>query len=163
MVPLAFGTQTGGSIIRPASFCGVYGYKPTYDTIAVTGVKPLAPGLDTVGCFARNLDDIAWFGAALSGGEPIDIPPWSGAAPRVGLTRTYEWSHAEAATVEAVETAAARLDEAGAKLTEVNLPPYRDPPAARIRCLLYPQLRTFSLPSLTSGFDPQRKSRLTIS
>ncbi len=122
MVPIAFGTQTGGSIIRPASFCGVYGYKPTYDTIAVTGVKPLAPGLDTVGYFARNLDDIAWFGAALSNDEPIDIPAWPGAGPRVGLTRTYEWSHAEAATVEAVEAAAARLDEAGAKVTEVTLP-----------------------------------------
>ncbi len=122
MVPLAFGTQTGGSIIRPASYCGVYGYKPTYDTIAAVGVKPLAPGLDTVGYFARNLDDIAWFGAALSSGEPIDIPAWLGAAPRVGLTRTYEWSHAEAATVEAVESAAARLDEAGAEVTEVTLP-----------------------------------------
>jgi amidase len=122
MVPLAFGTQTGGSIIRPASFCGVYGYKPTYDTIATAGVKPLAPGLDTVGTFARNLDDIAWFGAALSNGEPSDIPAWSGAAPRVGLTRGYEWSEAETATVEAVETAAARLEEAGAKVTEVVLP-----------------------------------------
>ena len=122
MVPLAFGTQTAGSIIRPASFCGVYGYKPTYDTFAVTGVKPLAPGLDTLGYFARNLVDLAWFGAALSNDEPIDIPAWSGAGPRVGLTRTYEWSHAEAATVEAVETAAARLDEAGAKVTEATLP-----------------------------------------
>ena len=122
MVPLAFGTQTAGSIIRPASFCGVYGYKPTYDTFAFTGVKPLAPGLDTLGYFARNLDDIAWFGAALSNDEPIEIPPWSGAGPRVGLTRTYEWSHAEAATVEAVEAAAARLAEAGAKVTETTLP-----------------------------------------
>jgi Asp-tRNA(Asn)/Glu-tRNA(Gln) amidotransferase A subunit family amidase len=122
MVPLAFGTQTGGSIIRPASYCGVYGYKPTYDTIAVTGVKPLAPGLDTVGTFARNLDDMAWFGAALSNDEPIDILAWPGAAPRVGLTRSYEWSQAEAATVEAVEAAAAGLDEAGAEVTEVTLP-----------------------------------------
>ncbi len=121
MVPLAFGTQTGGSVLRPASYCGVYGYKPTYDTIAVTGVKPLAPGLDTVGTFARSLDDIAWFGAALSSGEPIDIAPWPG-VPRVGLTRTTEWSHAEAATIEAVETAADRLDEAGAAVTEVTLP-----------------------------------------
>jgi amidase len=122
MVPLAFGTQTGGSVIRPASYCGVYGYKPTYDTIATAGVKPLSPGLDTVGTFARNLDDIAWFGAALSDGEPIDIPPWPGAGPRVGLTRTHEWSHAEAATVEAVESAAARLEDAGATVTEVILP-----------------------------------------
>jgi Asp-tRNA(Asn)/Glu-tRNA(Gln) amidotransferase A subunit family amidase len=122
MVPLAFGTQTGGSVLRPASYCGVYGYKPTYDTIPVSGVKPLAPGLDTVGTFARNLDDIAWFGAALSSDELSDIPAWSGAAPRVGLTRGYEWSEAETATVEAVETAADRLDEAGAAVTEVTLP-----------------------------------------
>ncbi len=121
MVPLAFGTQTGGSVLRPASYCGVYGYKPTYDTSATAGVKPLSPGLDTVGCFARNLDDIAWFGAALSSDEPIDIAPWPGVT-RVGLTRTTEWSHAEAATVEAVETAADRLDEAGAAVTEVTLP-----------------------------------------
>jgi Asp-tRNA(Asn)/Glu-tRNA(Gln) amidotransferase A subunit family amidase len=122
MVPLAFGTQTGGSIVRPASFCGVYGYKPSYDTLATAGVKPLAPALDTVGTFARNLDDIAWFGAVLSNDQPTDIPAWSGAAPRVGLTRGYEWSQAEATTVEAVETAAARLEEAGATVTEVTLP-----------------------------------------
>ena len=122
MVPLAFGTQTGGSVIRPASYCGVYGYKPTFGTFDVAGVKPLAAGLDTLGYFARNLDDIAWFGAALSDKEPADIPPWPGAAPRVGLTRTRDWPHAEPATVEAVETAAARLGEIGASVAEITLP-----------------------------------------
>ena len=48
MVPLAFGTQTGGSIIRPASYCGVYGYKPTFGTFSLQGVKPLASSLDTL-------------------------------------------------------------------------------------------------------------------
>jgi Asp-tRNA(Asn)/Glu-tRNA(Gln) amidotransferase A subunit family amidase len=122
MVPLAFGTQTGGSIIRPASYCGVYGYKPTFGTYDLAGVKPLAAGLDTLGHFARNLDDIAWFGAALSDRAPAEIPPWSDAAPRVGLARTPEWPHAEPATVEAVETAGARLAQAGATVSEVSLP-----------------------------------------
>ena len=54
MVPVAFGTQTGGSIIRPASYCGVVGYKPSYGTINPTGVKPLANSFDTVGVFARR-------------------------------------------------------------------------------------------------------------
>ena len=59
MVPVAFGTQTGGSIIRPASYCGVVGYKPSFNTINPTGVKPLAGSFDTVGLFARCVDDCA--------------------------------------------------------------------------------------------------------
>lgn len=58
MVPLAFGTQTAGSIIRPASYCGVFGFKPTFDTLSAAGVKSFAPSLDTLGWFARNIEDI---------------------------------------------------------------------------------------------------------
>ncbi len=122
MVPLAFGTQTGGSVIRPASFCGVYGYKPTFGTFDVLGVKPLAPAFDTLGLFARSLDDIAWFGATLSDKLRGDIPVWSGAAPRVGIARTHEWPRAEPATVEAVEAATVHLDQAGAVVAEMTLP-----------------------------------------
>lgn len=122
MVPLAFGTQTGGSITRPGSYCGVYGYKPTFGTFDSTGIKPLAPGLDTLGHFARNLDDIAWFGAVLSDETPAEIPVWSGAPPRVGLARMYEWSEAEPETVEVVETAATQLENEGALVAEINPP-----------------------------------------
>ncbi len=122
MVPIAFGTQTAGSIIRPASYCGVYAYKPTFATFNLTGVKPLAPSLDTLGYFARNLDDLAWFGAALFDKVPAEIPAWSGAAPRVGLARMVEWAHAEPVTVAIVEAAAAHLDDAGIAVAEITPP-----------------------------------------
>ena len=66
MVPLAFGTQTAGSIVRPAAFCGVVGYKPTYGTINRVGVKMISDTLDTVGALARSVPDVALFVAALS-------------------------------------------------------------------------------------------------
>lgn len=122
MVPLAFGTQTGGSIIRPASYCGVYGYKPTFDTFGFGGLKPLAPSLDTLGYFARNLDDIAWFASVLSDKLSAEIPEWSDSAPRVGLVRMDDWPDAEPATVEVVKEAAARLEQEGAYLTTVTPP-----------------------------------------
>lgn len=61
MIPLAFGTQTGGSVIRPAAFCGVVGYKPTYGEFGLKGVKENALSCDTVGLYARSVDDIALF------------------------------------------------------------------------------------------------------
>ena len=70
MLPVAFGTQTGGSIIRPASFCGVVGYKPSLGTINRAGVKPLADSFDTVGLFARSVADVALITAVLAGDEP---------------------------------------------------------------------------------------------
>ena len=90
MVPLAFGTQTVGSIIRPASFCGVVGYKPTFGTLSRAGVKLLAESLDTVGAIARTVDDVALMVGALSGrDELVDLAkidrPW------VGLCRTHDW------------------------------------------------------------------------
>ena len=64
-VVLATGTQTGGSVIRPAAFCGVFGYKPTYGHFAIAGMKANTEWLDTIGAYARSLDDIALFRAAL--------------------------------------------------------------------------------------------------
>lgn len=66
MVPVALGTQTAGSTIRPASFCGIVGYKPTFDTINTQGIRPLAPSLDTVGLFGRCVDDVALIAASLA-------------------------------------------------------------------------------------------------
>ena len=74
MVPVAFGTQTGGSIIRPASYCGVVGYKPSFNTINPTGVKPLAGSFDTVGLFARSVDDCALVVGVLAGDERAARP-----------------------------------------------------------------------------------------
>ena len=117
MMPLAFGTQTAGSIIRPASFCGVVGMKPSFGLIATSGTKPLAPSLDTIGGFARDVADIACFIAALTG-RPELVPSAPAARPRIGLYRTAPWDEARPETTAALEAARERLARAGAAMGE---------------------------------------------
>jgi len=123
MVPLAFGTQTGGSMIRPASFCGVVGYKPSFGLISGVGVKTLAISLDTIGTFGRTVPDAALLAAAVSGRSDLLVSQELSAGPRVGICRTYEWSRALPETVAALEGAASRLGAAGAALRAIELPP----------------------------------------
>jgi len=73
MAPLGFGTQTGGSLIRPASYCGIVGYKPTLDFISTAGVKALSASLDTVGVYGRTVPDAALIGRALIGFDALDF------------------------------------------------------------------------------------------
>ncbi|MBU2092199.1 MAG: amidase [Alphaproteobacteria bacterium] len=116
MVPLAFGTQTAGSIIRPASFCGVVGYKPSFGTINTAGVKPFGMSLDTIGGFAGSVADIAFLVGALSGHDflsGLDKP----AAPRIGLCRTPQWPDVEAGTEAAFAEAETRLAKGLAPIT----------------------------------------------
>jgi amidase len=122
MVPVAFGTQTGGSVIRPASYCGIVGYKPSLGTINRTGVKPLAESVDTVGLFARSVADVALVSAVLAGEEPVRQRIEPLAPERVGLYRTPYWGAAEDASRAAVEAAAAMLARAGVRVEEVTLP-----------------------------------------
>ena len=122
MVPVAFGTQTGGSIIRPASYCGVIGYKPSFNTINPTGVKPLAGSFDTIGIFARSVDDCAVVVGVLAGDDRGAAPLDAVRPARVGLWRTPAWRHAEAATVRAVATAAEQLARNGVVVDEIELP-----------------------------------------
>jgi Asp-tRNA(Asn)/Glu-tRNA(Gln) amidotransferase A subunit family amidase len=120
-IPLAFGTQTSGSTIRPASFCGAVGYKPTFGMIDRTGVKTLASSLDTVGLFARNVRDIAFFAAVLSGRDDL-VVGHTAAKPRIGLFRTAQWSRAEAASVAAIDRAIPALGKAGVTVRELSVP-----------------------------------------
>jgi Asp-tRNA(Asn)/Glu-tRNA(Gln) amidotransferase A subunit family amidase len=122
MVPVAFGTQTGGSIIRPASYCGVIGYKPSFNTINPTGVKPLAGSFDTIGLFARCVDDCALVVGVIKGDDRSVAPLEAVRPARVGLCRTPAWRHAEAATIRAVETAALQLARNGVAVDEIELP-----------------------------------------
>jgi len=123
MVPIAFGTQTGGSIVRPASYCGVIGYKPSYNTINAAGVKPLAGSFDTVGLLARSVDDCALVVGVLAG-DDRGVAPLEAVKPaRVGVWRTPAWRHAETATVRAVETAAQQLARNGVVVNDIELPP----------------------------------------
>jgi len=120
MVPAAFGTQTGGSVLRPASYCGTVGYKPTFNLINRAGIKFAAETLDTIGLLARTIDDVELITAVLVGKEPalrtLDSPP------RLGLCRTPLWESADPATVDAVEDATKRLAAAGASVREIVLP-----------------------------------------
>jgi amidase len=93
MVPLAFGTQTAGSLIRPAAYCGIFAYKPTYNVLPRAGVKASADSLDTIGVYGRSVEDCAFFAAALTHRPElegkIDRPP------RVAVCRTNEWDRAQ--------------------------------------------------------------------
>ena len=128
MVPLALGTQTAGSIIRPASFCGVVGYKPTHGQFAVAGIKALSQTLDTLGGFARSVADLALLRAALVGG-PVQLPELE-RPPRLGLCRTPQWPHATAATRAALETAGQQLVASGTEVRDLELPAAFAPLAA---------------------------------
>jgi Asp-tRNA(Asn)/Glu-tRNA(Gln) amidotransferase A subunit family amidase len=121
MIPAALGTQTGGSVLRPAAYCGVIGYKPTFGAFNRAGLKFAAESLDTIGLMARSLDDIELVSSVLLGGK-LGAPVALGAAPTIGLCRTPLWDTAAPETRHAVEDAAARLAKAGAGLREVVLP-----------------------------------------
>jgi len=123
MVPVAFGTQTGGSLIRPASYCGIVGYKPTFDFISTAGVKALSASLDTVGVYARTVPDVALVGRALIGLDFLDFDRKPAIAPRIGVYRTPQWRLADAAMADAFERAATALARAGAKVLEPAAPP----------------------------------------
>lgn len=122
MVPLAFGTQTAGSIIRPASFCGVVGYKPTHGLLPRAGVKPTSDVLDTVGVFARSVADVALMSAALSRNRALLIDESAAPSIRLGICRTQQWSHAEPETIAMFERLPARLAASSIKVADVSLP-----------------------------------------
>ena len=121
MVPLAFGTQTGGSVIRPAAYCGVVGYKPSFGTINCAGMKHLAESLDTIGVIARTVADCALLVHATSARTLPDFDAQA-AAPRIGLCRTSRWERACDATRNTIEETAVALSRKGAKLIDITLP-----------------------------------------
>jgi len=125
MVPLALGTQTGGSVIRPAAYCGAFAVKPSFGSIARAGIKFLSESNDTIGIFSRDARDLALALEVLSGRIAPDFAA-SGGKPRIGLCRTPRWDKADAATHANLEQAARRLAQAGAQLRDFDLPPGSD-------------------------------------
>ena len=121
MLPLALGTQTAGSLIRPAAFCGVVGYKPSHNRVPKSGVKSLSETLDTIGGFGRSVRDVALLGAVLTGDKRLaDESTFANtAAPRVGLCQTPEWPLADDDTQQAWALAEQALSGHG---TEMELP-----------------------------------------
>ncbi|ABQ32602.1 amidase [Bradyrhizobium sp. BTAi1] len=136
LVPLALGTQTLGSVIRPAAFNGVVGFKPSFGAIPRVGVHPLSPSLDHVGFFARRVDDVA-LALSLLAGRSDDDPhgrPLPGftvdiahglrplASPRLAVVRFAKWELAEPEQKAVFEAAVERLRSAGAVVEEIALP-----------------------------------------
>lgn len=120
MVPLALGTQTYGSTIRPASFCGVVGYKPTQGKADVTGIKTLAAGLDTLGLFARSVADIALLASVVTSGRiGADLTRQT---PRIGFLDTSPWGAPDPATEQLLSETVRRLGEAGAQVRDLPSP-----------------------------------------
>jgi len=121
MIPLALGTQTGGSVIRPASFCGVAAIKPSYRLLPTVGVKCFSWTLDTVGLFAAGVEDLACGLSAMTGRPELMLPA-SSAAPRIGVVTQDFAGEVEAASVEAVQLAARKAELAGASVRALPLP-----------------------------------------
>jgi Asp-tRNA(Asn)/Glu-tRNA(Gln) amidotransferase A subunit family amidase len=122
MFPVAFGTQTAGSIIRPAAYCGVVGYKPSYGMISRIGMKIMSDSLDTVGVMARSVADCAFFAGAVAGrdlGDP-DLNP--GRTPRVGICRSPSWDLAAPETEALLTRVETQLARAGATVERRELP-----------------------------------------
>jgi len=122
MVPISIGTQTGGSVIRPAAYCGVAGYKPSYRILPTSGIKTFSWSLDTPGLFAAGVADVAFAAAAITG-RALHTDDTAPRPLRVGLMRTHAWSEASPEMQAAVEKTAALLEQAGAEMRDVELPP----------------------------------------
>lgn len=120
MVPLALGTQTAGSIIRPASYCGVFGFKPTVDTVSFSGIKAFAPSMDTLGWFARHIEDICSTFTALTRAEAIEARP-DLKGLRVGLRSLPGDRALDPDVAQALSNTASRLEQAGARVFALPL------------------------------------------
>ncbi len=122
MVPAALGTQTFGSVIRPAAYCGVVGYKPTYGTVTRAGLKPQAESFDTIGTFTRSAADLPLILGGLTAHPPADFEQTAPTGPRIGVCRGPAWDEAAAETVRAIDDAAASFERAGATIGEIEVP-----------------------------------------
>jgi len=123
--PLALGTQTAGSVIRPAAYCGVVGYKPSPGLVPRSGVKPNSDLLDEVGAFARNVEDAAFAAAALAakpGWRELPQDGCTGAAPIIGMVVTPQAHLSSPSMLAALEAAFRQLSHRGARTAQVTWP-----------------------------------------
>jgi Asp-tRNA(Asn)/Glu-tRNA(Gln) amidotransferase A subunit family amidase len=119
MVPFAFGTQTTGSIVRPAVYCGVSGYKPTYGFFPVAGLKVLSPMQDTIGLIARTVDDMAFAALGLHGQAPA--APAQGSF-RIAVLQSRQWDYLRPGMADAIDRHARKLAQAGHRVSFVQMP-----------------------------------------
>lgn len=124
MAPLAFGSQTAASLIRPAAFCGVAGYKASHGEFALSGIRPFAESFDSLGVLARSVQDLALMRRVLQGGDaPAATGDGPTNAPRLAFYRSEQWPALEPAARVALEDVVARLAAQGACCDEIDPPP----------------------------------------
>ena len=125
LVPFAIGTQTGGSIIRPASYCGIAGFKPSFGLLPTAGIKCFSWSLDTVGLFAASVREVAWFAQAVSGYD-LALQESADAAPSrpliVGMPDAYPWGPVSPSARQALQAGARAFEAAGAEVRGIRLP-----------------------------------------
>lgn len=144
MVPGAIGTQTNGSVIRPAAYCGVVGYKPAHGRISTEGVLPFSASFDTPGVFARSVSDAALLASWLTRSEGVISHSIAVAKtpPRLLAVRTHVWDKAEPSQRRQFESDIARLRGAGAVIEEKELPDdFRDSHRVHRLIMLYEAAR----------------------
>ena len=118
--PVALGTQTAGSLLKPAAYCGLYAFKPSYGLVSLEGIKPLAPSFDTLGWYGRSVRDLGLVAQVLIPGLPHVTRP---SGPRTfGFCRTARWDQVDPLVADALLAAVDRLKAAGHSVTMVELP-----------------------------------------
>ncbi len=122
MTPVSIGTQTGGSIVRPSTFCGAVGYKPTIDTLPYAGLRRYARPLDTVGVISRAVGDTMMVMREFTGDPRFDVKAPVRKDVRVGVWHPAAWGQADKIVQDTVEDSARRLAAAGAKVVPLKLP-----------------------------------------
>jgi Asp-tRNA(Asn)/Glu-tRNA(Gln) amidotransferase A subunit family amidase len=125
-VPLAIGTQTGGSVIRPSAYCGAYGYKPSFQHFGNAGVRTNTASFDTVGIMARSVDDLALFRSVLTQTPYAAPSPEDVSRPRIAFCRTPHWDQTLPETHAAMEASRRALEAAGAEVFDLDLPDFFD-------------------------------------
>jgi Asp-tRNA(Asn)/Glu-tRNA(Gln) amidotransferase A subunit family amidase len=124
LVPLAIGSQTGGSTIRPASYCGIAGFKPSFGVLPTAGMKCFSWSLDTVGLFARSMQELSLFAQAVSGRRILPQPGREPGDWVVGVPDGYAWGEPSASARLAIGRATEALRRAGVRVVNCALPPW---------------------------------------
>jgi Asp-tRNA(Asn)/Glu-tRNA(Gln) amidotransferase A subunit family amidase len=142
-VPAAIGTQTNGSMIRPAAYCGVVGFKPGKDVLPFAGVHRFSPTLDTLGVFARSVADCALLAGAMAGEGAIALSGIvHGESPALAVLPEFPWVATGSEQRDALDAAANALRAAGARVTSLSLPSTcRDAPLQLRRIMLHEAVR----------------------
>lgn len=142
MAPIGFGSQTAASLIRPAAYCGVCGFKPTTGTYDLTGVMGLSQSLDTLGILARDPRDLALCDAVLRGTTPSFSPDFDEALPRISLMRGPHWTEGSIEMRDTCTRALAAIAQTGAETGEVMHPSvFNDLTQAQITVMGYEAAR----------------------